>query len=415
MKITTIGWWNGQSNLLWAFSLYLPKEIKVSSIVSMSDDWRTTWELMRASIEQLGIHLPPPWDLRKCLYNMSSSKYLDLIKNIFENIFRVDDKISIFTLRELLIISSKEYLSNLWKTIKSEFSEATVKVDSNLSDKLRIEIEEFIIWKDCKLKKYFEEKLWDFMNFKLPLENSISWHKFWNILMASIYYNLKNYDQMIKFMHNFLEVRWNIIPVTTWKAFIKAVLWNWEVIETQDRISNVTSYNSWIADLKLMEWSENTSHSILVNKTILESDYIIIWPWDLFTSIISNFIIGWVRKSILESKAKIIYIWNSTNKWWETTGLTQLDFVNKIERFLWKRIDYFIVNNKKPVLSKEQEIEFKNDISVQWWDYLLLSRWEKKFLERLWVKVIEEDLLDNWSFYKHNKKKIVEVIKKIIK
>jgi hypothetical protein len=46
-------------------------------------------------------------------------------------------------------------------------------------------------------------------------------------------------------------------------------------------------------------------------------------------------------------------------------GLTQLDFINKIERFLGKRIDYFVLNNKKLILSEEEKVAFKNDISVK--------------------------------------------------
>jgi uncharacterized cofD-like protein len=233
--------------------------------------------------------------------------------------------------------------------------------------------------------------------------------------MASLYYNLdKDYDKMIKFMHNLLEVKWNIIPVTTKRAYIKAILWNGEVIKNQDRISNVADYNSWIADLELKECSVDAIHNKKVHDAIVSSDFIIIWPWDLFTSLISNFIIGWVKESIRDSNAKVIYIWNSTNKWWETTGLTQLDFINKIERFLWKRIDYFVLNNKKPELSKQQIEEFKNDISVKWWDFLFLSKWERDDLIRRKVKVIETNLLWKNSFYKHSKKKLISTLKWII-
>jgi 2-phospho-L-lactate transferase/gluconeogenesis factor (CofD/UPF0052 family) len=112
-----------------------------------------------------------------------------------------------------------------------------------------------------------------------------------------------------------------------------------------------------------------------VHNAIINADYIVVWPGDLFTSIISNFIIWWVKDSIIDSNAKVIYIWNSTNKWWETTWLTQLDFVNKIERFLGKKIDYFILNNKKLDLTDAELEEFKNDISIKWGDYLFLSKW----------------------------------------
>jgi hypothetical protein len=43
--------------------------------------------------------------------------------------------------------------------------------------------------------------------------------------MASLYYNFeKNYDTMIDFMHNLLDVRGKVIPVTIKKARIRAIL-----------------------------------------------------------------------------------------------------------------------------------------------------------------------------------------------
>ena len=232
--------------------------------------------------------------------------------------------------------------------------------------------------------------------------------------MASLYFNFdKNYDKMLDFMHQLLKVEASVIPVTTRKAFIRAVLWNWEIVETQDKISNEANYTSGIADLELMDSSVDAVHHKKVWKAVKEADFIIIWPWDLFTSIISNFIISWVQKSIRETDAKIVYIWNNTNKWGETMWLTQLDFVNKIERFLWKRIDYFIANNKKPVLSKSELEAFKSDISVKGWDYLFVSNWEKKELERRKIKLIEADLLDEKSFYKHSKVKLLNLLWKL--
>ena len=94
--------------------------------------------------------------------------------------------------------------------------------------------------------------------------------------------------------------------------------------------------------------------------------------------------------------------------------MTQINFYTKIERFLGQKIDYFVVNNNKPVLSEEALADFKNNISVKWWDYLILSAWEKKIIEENGTKVIEADLLDVKSFYKHDKIKICNVLEKII-
>jgi len=374
-KIVTIGWWNGQSNLLDAFYRYLDKDIEISSIVSMSDDWRTTWKLMREFEKQLNLHLPPPWDLRRCLFMMSDSKKRDEFKQYLETVIERDFKINSLTI--------KDYFSLVWA------------------------------WKDFlnHLKSFNS----DFLDFSLALSTSIKWHKVWNILMANLYYNLgKDYYKMLKLMHKILEVKAEIIPVTTKKAYIEAILWNWDIIKTQDRISNVASYTSWIADLRLMQDSKNAYQHKNVFKAIKKADYIIITPWDLFTSIISNFVIWWVKEVIKKTQAKIIYIWNSTNKWWETSWLTHLDFINKVERFLGRRIDIFICNNKIIKLSKEERQKFKNHISIKWWDFLYLSDWEKSELTRRKIKFIEEDLLDKISLYKHNQKNIVKVLKNII-
>ncbi len=393
MKITTIWWGNWQSNLLDWLNKKFGDKIEISSIVSMSDDWRTTWELMKAFNNELGLHLPPPWDLRRCLFSLSESKYKSYFKLVFEYTFLNEEKISNFTIFDLFLQVHKEILF-FWK--ETEFKDDLVNFVENQS------------W---ELFDYLSKKAKDIFEFKLPLKSTLKWHKFWNILMASLYYNFdKDYDKMLDFMHRLLKVNASVIPVTTKKAFIRAVLWNWEIVETQDKISNEANYSSGIADLELMDSSVDAVHHKKVSKAVEKADFIIIWPGDLFTSIISNFIISWVQKSIKETDAKIIYIWNNTNKWGETMWLTQLDFVNKIERFLWRRIDYFIANNKKPILSQAELESFKSDISVKWWDYIFVSNWERKELERRKIKLIEADLLDDESFYKHSKQKLLNVL-----
>ena len=397
IKLTTIWWGNGQSNLLDAFYDNFWNDVEITSIVSMSDDGRTTGELMCAFKDELGLHLPPPGDLRRCLFSLSGSKYRNYFTLVFEYIFLNEESIQNFTIFDLFTQVNKELLF-FWR-----------------AGDLKGELKKFVELETGDLYSMLKNEYGNILDFTLPLSTWLKWHKFGNILMASLYYNFeKDYNTMIQFMHNLLEVRWKVIPVTTKKARIRAILWNGETIESQDRISNVAEYSAGIADLELADCSTWASHDNKVHESIIQADYIVVWPWDLFTSIISNFIIWGVKESLQQSNAKIIFIWNSTNKWWETMWLTQVDFVNKIERFLWKRIDYFILNDKKPILSEEEQKAFKNDISVKWWDFLFLSPGEKSELQRRKVQVIEADLLDNHSFYKHNKQKISNIILDII-
>lgn len=374
-KIVTIWGGNWQSNLLSAFYEYSEGIYDISSIVSMSDDGRTTGELMRKFQEELWIHLPPPGDLRRCLFMMSWSKKRDELQQYMETIIERDLEISKLT---------------VWDYFK-------------------------IVWADWDFRNHLLTKNSDFLDYSLPLSSSIKWHKVGNILMANLYYNLnKDYNKMLKLMHEILEVQAHIIPVTTKKAYIKAILWNGEVIESQDRISNVAAYTSWIADLELMEDSKTAHHHSDVEDAISWADYIIISPGDLFTSTISNFVIWGVKNAIISAKAQIIYIGNNTNKWGETQWLTCLDFVNKIERFLGRRIDIYICNDKKLDLSRDERARFQSNISVKGGDFLYLSNGEKSELERRKIEYIENDLLDRESFYKHDKTSLINVLRKVL-
>lgn len=413
-KIVTIGWWNGHSNFL---SCIRDLDYEISSIVSMSDDWRTTGELMRLFDENFWIHFPPPWDVRKCLYSISDFEYSKYFEYIFENVFTDPWNISKYTVLELFRISSREYLSKLWTTISWEFSWwAYKKIDSNIDEKLKNRILQFIEDDRWNIKDYLVEKLWKMLDFILPLDVALKWHKFWNILMWNIYYNLdKNYSKMLVVMHKFLQIeKSKIIPVTTDKAYVKAILENWDVIEKQDRISNLWNYNSRIKEIKLLDSCSYAKSNSDIIKSILEADYIIIPPGDLYTSNIANFIIGWVVELIKYSKAKIILIWNTTNKWWETNWYKVMDFVLEIEKHLWKQIDYLVVNKKRVELSKKEKEQLENDISVKWWKYIYLKEISKKVLEKRWTIVIEEDLLDIKSLYKHDWETLKEIVKELI-
>ena len=380
-NIVTIWGGNGQSNLLDALFTYYKKPIAISSIVSMSDDGRTTGELMRKFQDELGLHLPPPGDLRRCLFMMSSSSKRDEFQQYLETVIERDFNISQLT---------------LWDYFR-------------------------LVWADNDFKEHlswFKEDEDSFLDFKLPLSSTIKGHKVGNILMANLYYNLENdYNAMLDRMHKILEVQGNIIPVTTKKATIKAILSNGEIIETQDRIGDHAAYSSWIADLELMEDSKHAYQHKDVFKAIKKADYVIISPGDLFTSTISNFVIWGVKEVIKTTEAKLIYIGNNMNKWWEsrweTQWLTALDFINKIERFLGRRIDIFIANNQRPNISATEMQKLKAHISVKGGDYLFLSDGERSELERRKIQVYEADLLDKVSFYKHDKKALAELLEQI--
>ncbi len=375
-SVVTIGWGNGHSNMLSGIKNSFIDKIDLKAIVSMSDDGRTTWKLMRAFKADLNIDFPPPGDLRRCLYFMSQSKYKADIEKYFETIFTLDIPVKELSIREMFKIC--------W--IRKGLLEEFVNIG----------------WKD-------------FLEYIVPIGSTIQGYKLWNILMWVLYYNYnQDYNKVMDFMHNLLRVEAKVIPVTTDRALIEVELENGDIVQTQDAISNGADYDSRVKEVRLMECSRDAKDNIDIETSLLDADYIVISAWDLFTSTISNLIIGWMKEIIKKSPAKIIFIWNTTNKGWETANFALIDFVKELEKYIWKNIDYFIVNDKNLKLEWKQLDKFKNDISVKWGEYIFLSKAEKKQLQENGTKIIEADLLDRKSLYKHNKKKLAEVLGEII-
>jgi len=97
------------------------------------------------------------------------------------------------------------------------------------------------------------------------------------------------------------------------------------------------------------------------------------------------------------------------NKWFKIT-----DFINIIERYISKKLDYVILNNYLPELSLEDKEKLTKNISVKWWEYVFLDRYDRYLIESKNTIIIEDDLLDRESLYKHNSLKIAKIIFDII-
>lgn len=113
-KIVTIGGGNGHSNILGAIQKSFVQHVDLSAIVSMSDDGRTTGRLMRYFHDEMGIHFPPPGDVRRCLYFLSGSAMRSEFEKYFEMVLTEDAPMSSRTLGEIAkSIGAYDFLEKL--------------------------------------------------------------------------------------------------------------------------------------------------------------------------------------------------------------------------------------------------------------------------------------------------------------
>jgi len=319
INITTIGWGSWSYSLL--SSIRDNKNYSLSAIISMSDNWGSTWVLR----EEFG--MLPPGDVRRGI--MALSREHDLVKQLFN--YRYD--------------------------------------------------------KDC----------------------SVWGHSLWNLLITAMADITWSFDKWLKQISRMFKVRWKVIPVTLELSQLHVKLEDGQIIEWETNI-DVPKHD---ANLKIeeayLEPEVNANPSAI--KAIEKSDLIIISHWDLYTSIIPNFLTKWISKAIKVSWAKVVYFCNLMTKKWETTNFWVLEFINTLEKYLWKNVvDYVVVNNW--YISEELANKYK---SIEWKSPVKIKDSDRKILEKKNYKIIETDLLHENSYVRHSYEKISWVIENIIK
>lgn len=313
-NITAIGWWTWIYNVL----VWLKNDDKfnLAAIVSMSDNWWSTWELRDE------FWILPPWDIRRALVALSQDT--QIVRKLFEYRFK---------------------------------------------------------W------------------------SRIAWHTIGNLLLTALADIWGNFEEWIRILSEIFHVKWKVVPVTLDNIELWVELYNWEKIIWETNIDIPKhDWEIWIKEAFLI-WEAKINTK--AKDVIINSDYIIIWPWDLYTSIVANLLIPWIREAINESKAKVIYICNIMTKHWETNNFWVEDFINIIEKYIWDRLDYVIVNNwiiSEQLVAKYKQTEQKKPVKLK----------DKTIFANKRYKIIERDLVNEDDYIRHNSKKLSEVINDFI-
>ncbi len=240
---------------------------------------------------------------------------------------------------------------------------------------------------------------------RFSVSNRLNGHNAGNMLLSILSQYAGSFPAGVEALAEVLDVQGKILPVTTNKATLVAELSNGDFLYGEAAID--VPKKGRRAKIKKAFLVPHHSDSIDVYQPVLsaikQADYIIIGPGDLYTSIVPNFLIDGVKKSIMSSRAKIIYIVNNMTKFGETDNFVWRDFANKIEQHIGRKINTIIINSKKPELTilaryKKQKAKF--------------IEYKKKNGDR---RVVARDLLDiAGGIIRHDSKKLAKIINKII-
>lgn len=323
MIAITILWWGTWTyNVLQA--LRKLDGIKISSIISMSDDGWSTW-LLR---DEYGIL--PPWDLRRWIVALSDEEKSWILRDLFN------------------------YRFSWW-------------------------------W--------------------------LHWHNLGNLMLMALQDITWNYAKAIDSLEEILDLKGKIYPVTFERSRLLAILENNKFVFGETNI-DVPKHDGSLKIKKfhvirdkyfrmletLTDESVNMSKDIVdqiletvvsdvpqenpkIETVINDSDYILLWPGDIYTSVLPNILVGNVREYIVNSKAKKVLFANLFTKYWETTGFKLSNFIAEYEYYLgsWV-IDYILIQDydNYPIDSDIKEryrLEWKEPMEVDVFDHRMI-KWD---------------------------------------
>lgn len=235
-------------------------------------------------------------------------------------------------------------------------------------------------------------------------------HNFGNIFLAALEKVSRSYDEAIETVAYVLKTKGKVVPVTLNKLHLVVEYENGKKVTGEGLIDENHSEKSRIDNAYLEPKGKANSKAI---KNIEDSDFIVIGPGDLYTSIIPVLLVDGIKDAIIKSQAKIIYIMNLMTKSGQTTSYKASDHVNDLVKYLGVEPNFILINNgsinSATISSYERynEVRVVNDFKKN--DYQIIAK------DLIDVKKVEKNSSDILyrSILRHDSEKVAKELKKI--
>ena len=231
-----------------------------------------------------------------------------------------------------------------------------------------------------------------------------------NLLMTALTDMTGSFDQAIKKASKILTIKGKVLPSTLTSTHICAELKDGSVVEEE---FNVRAPRKAPIERVFLKSNDAECPPDAISE-IEKADIIVIGPGSLYTSVISNLLVGGIKNALQNTKAVKIYLCNIVTQPGQTDNYTASDHIKAVIRYLGEGIlDYVLVNNNFPreeiiekyrkedadIVALDENLE-KNNVTVEVTD--LIENIEQKRV--LWEK---QDLI------RHDPEKLADSICRI--
>lgn len=257
----------------------------------------------------------------------------------------------------------------------------------------------------------------DLFNYRFE-RGQLKGHTVGNIFLSALEKKQGSFSEGLEVAMKILDIKGEVIPVT------------------DDNVSLCMELES---GLRLRgEHEINHSHSIQKNglakiflkpkaklnpkakEAIKKADIIVIGPGNHYCSIVPNLLVSDMRKSIQETKAKIVYVANLVNKKGHTDGFSLDDYVDSISDFIGEdQIDHVIYNSQSPSKQLKQKYQKRGEGVIEFNKSDRSSRSYSVIMANLLGKMTIYDKADvvavanERSLIRHDHNRLAKIVKYI--
>lgn len=234
----------------------------------------------------------------------------------------------------------------------------------------------------------------------------IAGHTVGNLLLTALTDIMGDFERGIEELSDMFNVHGKVIPVTLDNVQLGVTLENGERIIGETHIDiPMHDTSSPIRDAFLLGGGRLNPRA---REAIENSDFVIIGPGDLYTSLVPNLLCGGMREALRATSAKLIYVCNVMTKRGETDHFCVEDFVRVLEHYLGEgHIDYVLINSgelRADLLSK-YEAEGKQPVRLGDRDCLIGKG----------IKIVERDFTSATDYIRHDPRKLARTVEDFVR
>lgn len=238
-------------------------------------------------------------------------------------------------------------------------------------------------------------------------------HNFGNIFLSALEKVSSNYDEVLENAEFVLRTRGDVLPVTYETTNLCVEYENGKKLVGEGVIDEDNFETSRIVKAYVEPQVQGNPRAI---KRLQETDYIIVGPGDLYTSIIPVLVTDGVRDIIIKRNPTVIYTMNLMTKMGQTSGYTAKDHLKDIAMYLGKEPEYVVVNSgtideaTESWYNKHHEHIVTNDLIEANYTGTII---DTDLIDRHQFKKADSDKLTR-SILRHDGEKLAQAIASIV-